>query len=375
MTAKEKRSRRQYFRKLAVYILVLLVLIFLALFRFWKFARLYDASRLENVIEDYMTQLNDSKWNDSMALAADRLANSFQTETDVEQSVRQYLDKDIITYTSGGIGDTVSYNLMCRGNQIGVVKFTEDTSKNYGFSGFPWYYLGSVVPWSKSDESFDFTFLKNVEPYTISIPAAYSLKLNGKDVTEEYISETGIKYDVLAQYYANYPNLPTKVTYSVPDLVGEISAEVYDAEGNIFTIDPNVNDMQFVEPCSPAEAGELQAFMENGFCEAYINFWGTKNVDYTYPTLMNYVKKGSNLQNEMYTYTLDAVTWIHTNYVVVNGMNFNYALSLGGGFYVVSESISSIAYADYKTVDETSDVVVIVMKDPETGEILAIDRA
>ena len=375
MTSKEKRSRIRYFIVLGIYTAILLAVAFVVFSKFWKFAELYENSRLENVVNEYMVNINNDKWNDMIKTAADKLENSFQDKEDVEDAVKEFLNKDIITYTSGTLGDVVKYNLNSQGKKIGYVEFTEDQTKDYGYDGFPWYYLGSVIPWLQTGEGFDFEFLRNEEPYTITIPETYSLKLNGKEVGEEYITETGIQYDVLSQYYASYPDLPTKVTYEVNDLVGEINAIVYDAEGNEFTIDPTVNDMQFVVPCTDAENNELCAFMENGFCEAYVKFWGTKNVDATYPELMNYVKMNSNLQQEMYIYTLDAATWIHTNYVVVNDMSFNYALSLGGGCYVVSENMNTTAVADYKTVEETSDVVVIVMKDPDTGEILAIDRA
>ena len=366
MTRKEIRSRKRYFAHLFIYVGILLIIGFIGLKTLWSFAKEYETSDVDNVLNTYMTELNETKWNDAIKNAADDLRNEFQSKEDVEAVVKDYLSKEEIKYKNSSIGEIMKYDLISGGNTIGEVTFKEDLAAHTRFK---------LYPWSMTGEEFNFDFLKSADDTVIEIPETFTFKINGNDVGEEYITEKNIQYDVLSSLYIEYPNLPYKVRYEIPNLVGDPEVTVLDADGNEFEIDPTASDLQFVDSCSAAEEMELKNFMEGGFVEAYVNFWGTKWVDSTYPTLMQYVKEGSPLQQEMYTYTLDAVTWIHTNSVVVNNMNFNYALSLGGGCYVVSESVDTTAYADYKTVNETSDVVVVVMKDPETGEIKAINRA
>lgn len=366
MTRKEIKSRKRYFAHLFIYVAILLVAGFIGLKVLWSFAKEYETSDVDNVLNSYMTELNETKWNDAIASAADNLRNEFQSKEDVEAVVKDYLSQGDISYKNSGLGEIMKYDLFSNGNNIGEVTFTENLTANTRFK---------LYPWAKTSEEFNFDFLKSTEDTIVEIPENFSLQINGKDVPEEYITDDYIPYDVLSSLYIQYSNLPYKVRYDIPNLVGDVDITVLDGEGNEFDMDESANDLQFVGSCTDSEKLELRLFMESGFVEAYVNFWGTKWVDSTYPTLMAYVVEGSPLQQEMYTYTLDAVNWIHTNSVVINDMSFNYALSLGGGYYVVSESVDTTAYADYKTVNETSDVVVVVMKDSETGEIKAIDRA
>ncbi len=371
MTSKQKRSRKRYFTILIIYTILLSVAAGFVLIKVRQYGEELDGAEVSYALNDYMEQINNTKWDDSVKIAADRLAGEFQDSSSAENSVREFLAKDRIVFTNAVASGSVEkqkFKLCCQGMEIGTVTFRQNKNVNLNFPSFELY------PWEFDSDEFNFEFLKNGS-FSVEIPATFTLKLNGEAVGEEFITEKDIHYDVLERYYAEYPGLPTKVRYEIDGFIGSADTEILDASGNHFDIDPSKDDMQFVEPCPANEVSALQSFMENGFAEAYEKFWGTKWVDITYPTLLPYVKMGSALQQDMYTYTLDAATWVHTNSVVINSMSFNYALSLGGGVYVVSESVNSTAYADYKTVEESSDVVVLVVYDNESGQYLAIDRA
>ena len=359
LTVKQKKSRKKYFIILFIYTFILFVLAFLGLKVVWNYALEYENSQVDNVLKNYMETINREKWNSSISEAADRLVNEFQDSEDAEAYVKNLLSEGDINYTVavGAVTDGVlRYALVHNGVQIGTISFSENRDYDSKFN---------MYPWVLSSESFDFEYLKTGTA-SVTIPEGYTARLNGVEIGEEYVTESGIHYDVLERFYADYPDLPTKRTFEVTGLLGNLSPVIYDKNGDEFTPDPTAGDMQYVDKCSDSEIFEFRDFMEGGFVEAYAKFWGTKYVDSTYPTLLEYVQMGSALQQDMYTYTLDAATWVHTNSVVITSMSFSYAMSLGGGFYVVSEAYDSTAYAEYKTVTESSEVTVILFKD-ESG--------
>lgn len=353
------KSRKKYFKRLGIYTLLLLIAAAIALSIVWKYAKGFEVSQVDNVLDAYMDEINSTKWNDSIKKAADKITNEFQGEEDTEAAVKDFLKSGDVTYTLavGGLSDdSTKYALSCAGQKIGTVTFAQDKSKSVKFD---------LYPWEKVDEEFNFEFLKT-DSDEVVIPETYTLKINGKDVGEEYITETGIKYDVLEPYYADYKDLPTKVKYEIHDLVGDVVNTVYDANGNEFTEDPLKTDIQYMEPCSDAETAKIAAFMDEAV-EAYMKFFGTKFVDSTYPTLQPYLMRGTELWDTAYEYTLDAATWVKTFNVEFVSKQFNYAFSLGGGFYVASETCHTIAYAEYKTVDEESENVFVLFDDPAEG--------
>lgn len=360
MTPRQKKSRIRYFTVLGIYVIVLLILGFLGLRLLWSYAKEYEASQIDKVLISYMEEINSEKWNPSMQAAADKLTNAFQDASDVEAVVKDYLSKGMITYTiaTGGIGidDTKTYDLACNGKEIGSVTFRQDTGKNTKFN---------MYPWLVESDSFDFEFLKTGTD-TVTVPESYTLQINGRDVGEEYIVETGIKYDILEKFYADYKDLPTKVRYEVTELVGDFRNTILDEDGKEFTPDATKGDIQYLKPCPDAETQKIAAFMDE-FIEAYKKFFGTKWVDSTYPTLQPYLMRDTDLWNTCYEYTLDAATWIKTFNVDFQSKQFNYAFALGGGFYVASESCHTVAYAEYKTVDEESEDVFVLYDDPEEG--------
>ena len=394
---KKKRSNKKGIIALAIGAVIIIALVLVSMWFFKNvltpFSEEYENSRLEQVLNEYMVKLNADKWNDDIAYAAGQLENDFQTKEEVEQVVRDYLQRGDITQKMTGVGDTTKFTLssvkMENGQpvsvqKIGEVNFVADNSfktalstppKNLFLKVWPFSMAEGFKPNSLGTQSFDFSFLKSDEVITAEIPESYKLIVGGKEVGEEYITEKGIKFSGLEKLYDEYGGLETKVKYEVSGFVGEPVAVVQDSQGNEFVYDKMKTDIQFAVPCSDDEAAAIANFAYSGFVEAYLNFWGTKWVDITYPKLMEYVKKNSQLQLDMYDYTLDASTWVHTNNISINSMDLQSALKLGDGLYLMTVSANTTAYADGKNpVTEDSVKTVILIKGGDHG-FLAIDRA
>ena len=357
-----KRRTVAYWILLAIYSIVLAAGIVFV----WKIAREYameyENSQSTTVVQAFIDQLNDEGWNDTMDAAARSLENNFQTADECTDIVRNSLSGE---YQLSKITDTdfskLKYRIVCDEREIGRVEFAEDESQadkvKYG-----------MLPWVKTEESYNFDYMINGSS-SITVPSTYTVKLNGTDVGEEYIVEKDIPYDVLKEYYTDYPDLPTKVKYEMSGYIGQLTPVAYNEEGEEITIDPEANDAQFLTPCEESEVARLSDFAY-AFVGPYARFTGTKNFDISYPELKKYVKTGSDLDSRMQQFYEGGSTWMHWNSCEISDISFNGAYSLGGNFYVIDVTYRTTNYADYKTVDEDNIKRIVVVDDG--NEILAI---
>ena len=363
MTRRERIGTRIYWICLFLYTALLAVAVIYGLKMLWDYAEETEAAVPEYVLNDYMDGINSTHWNSGMEKAAVSLQNAFQTDKDCIDIVKNTLTEQIRYSKRPGTGLLEEkFDLICGDHVIGSMTMEEDQS-----------YASKVkfgkLPWKVTEDSFNFDYLSG-SSVSFTIPATYSAKLNGVEVSQDYITETGIPYDVLAPYYEEHPNLPTKVTYQVNNLVGKLDPVIYDESGNEFTIDPTMDDSQFVEPCSAEDMAELQAFISS-FLEPYVRFFGTRYVDSTYPTLQQYVKRGSELDSIMQQF-LDGASWLHWFNVTLSNVQFESAYELGDGFYVLNVSYDTTNYADYKTVEEPNELRLIVEKTANGIQAVAV---
>lgn len=351
-----KAKRREKWGTIIYWVLLLLytAAIFSAIFWFlndrWKYAAEYEKAQPGGVIDAYMSTLNAERWNRTMQSAAARLANDFQTADQCADVVRskltgEFKKKSIATEDL----NTMAYEIICDGRAVGKVFMEIDHSAvtEYG-----------QKPWKITGDEFNFDYL--LTSASATAPATYMVKFNDVAATEKYITKSGIHYDVLEQYYEDYDGLPTKVTYEVNNLVGKVEPVVYNESGEVFTYDDSLNDSQYMNPCSSEELMQFSGFVD-GIINPYVQYFGTKYGNQYYAELMNYVLKGSELNNTMIGFE-DGRSWQHTYRIDLNRYQFKNAFVLGGGFYVVEVEYETTAYADYKTVNETVTTKFVVVK-------------
>lgn len=351
---REKRMTAVYWVMLILYAAVLFAAIYYFLADRWKYAEEYERAQPTHAIDAYMSTLNADRWNSTMENAAVLLSNDFQTPEECVGIVKSSLQGEFLKrkIETGEMGK-MSYDIICGGRKIGTVHMQEDVLAVTEYDQHPWKVTG---------DEYNFDYL--LTSASATAPASYVVKLNDKPIGESYISEQGIHYDVLEQYYEDYQGLPTKVVYNVSGLVGEVQPVVYDEQGEVFTYNEELNDSQYITPCSMEELAALKAFTD-AFIDPYAQYFGTKWVDSNYGSLIQYVKRGSELENIMKGFQ-DGASWIHTYSIVLNNYEFKGAFKLGGGFYVIEAQYETTAYADYKTVNEDVPLKVIVLSD-ETG--------
>lgn len=362
-----KRKRRKigawiYGIFLALYAIVLAAGIYYALSKVWTYAEEYEAARPEPVIEKYVANLRENLWDDTIEETIAGMPHDFQTNEEV-LAVVQSLLTDEISYSrvaSSGDSSTIIYNLYCGKNLFGQVTLVEDKSHASELSY-------DMFPWMIGDEEFYFSGL-----YTsaqITVPAAYSVRLNGIELSDDYIIEEGIHYNVLDDYYEAYPNLPTKVTYRAENLIGHLDFTVYDEDGNETVIDPTQDDSQFIKPVEGELLERFDSFAR-GFVEKYRKYSaGLYESAYGYSLLLPYVELGSDLDQRL-KMAMDGQSWSHTYSVSINYVNLDNAISLGEGYYILEISSEATAYEEGRTSTIVQNLRVVVSD--IGGEVRAI---
>ena len=358
-----KRRTLAYWISLAIYTIVLAVIILYVWSSAKQYAIEYENSMSSTVVDAFIEQLNEDRWNDGMDVAARKLENEFQSADECVELVQNSLVGPIqCSKIANPDFSKLKYRIVCNDREIGQVVFCEDESQadNVRFG---------MLPWKLESESYSFDYMINGSA-TATVPSNYSVTLNGNPVGDKYISETGIKYDVLKDYYDEYPGLPTKVRYDVSGLVGNITPVIYNESGEEITIDPNANDSQFLEPCPEEEVSRLRDFVFV-FVPAYARFTGTANFDVSLPELRRFVKPGSTLEKNIYQYYEGGSQWINWTGFTIDSINLNSAYELGGGFYVVDVSYNTTNYHTYKGAINKQVENRVVVVDNGT-EILAV---
>ncbi len=333
-----KRKRRKlwawvYAIFLAAYTLVAGAVILIALSKVWDYAEEYQEARPEGVIEAYVADLRENLWDEGIERTVSEMPHEMQTNEEVAEIVKDMLRNEISYSRQSGGSDSSSivYNLRCGDRVFGQVTLREDQSKadevEYG-----------MLPWMIADEKFDFTGL-----YTsmeITVPAAYTVELNGHELGSEYIVEEGIHYNVLENYYEDYPNLPTKVTYRFENIIGDLEPVVLDEAGNQVTIDETQDDSQFIHYVDDDRLTRLTEFT-TAFTERYRSYVsGALNPDYGYQRLAAYMVLGSDLDERM-KLAMDGLGWAHTFTFSLTWVTLNSAIDIGDGYYILDISSES----------------------------------
>ncbi len=360
---------------LVIFALTLITISYIVLSDWQNYLVAYENSQPDTVIADYMNNLKSTRWEELVEQSVSRMEHPFQTDEECEAVINQMLGETLQYKEAPSNSENVKiYNVYCNGNPVGQFQMERDLSYRDNIKidsvlflrniEFFWFIkdADSLCPWKVTGDNYDISGFTFTSSTSAVVPETYSIRLNGVEVGKEYITETGIKYDVLEPYYENYPGLPTKVKYEVGNIFGKLEPVVYDAHGNEFKVDPYGDDSQFMEPCSPEEVSALSDFAF-AFLEPYARFTGTKNVWANYGDLKNYVKEGSEFAKRMDLFIEGADAWLNFHSVTVSNASVNSVYSLGGGFYVINITYDTTNYAEYKTVEETNTRKLIVCWD------------
>ncbi len=368
MAKKKNLGSKIYAIAISLYVLVLAVLIYMGLGRVWDYAIEYENAVPTKVMDEYVAHLSENLWDDGIAETISNMPHEVQTDAECGEIVKEMLKNDI-TYVrvakESRDDESIKYRLHCGDNKFGEVTLVEDESKadeiEFG-----------MLPWKVYKEEFDFNGLySSVE---VVIPSTYSVKLNDIKLGEEYIVESGIHYDVLEEYYARFPALPTKVRYKFDNVFGKLDPVIYDENGEIAAIDPEQDDSQFLVPVTEEQVQHLEEFTMH-FVERYKTYIsGQYAPDYGYSRLLPFVKAGSELDESM-KLAQDGISWAHKHpaKLDINSIVLNNAIYAGDGVYFLDVTIDSTTYKGNEEDNRQENMRIIVTEEANEIRAVALD--
>ena len=348
MARRKKGIKHGYAKFLCAYIVIVLVLVGFGLSWLWGYAKEYELSQPDHAMDTVVDELNKNFWNNDMEATIASMPHEAQTDDECAEVIKSMLQSGVTYKRSGSTDTTISYNLHCDTGIFGSVVLCEDESYDSKYG---------MHPWKVQSESFDFSGLySSVE---VTIPASYSVSVNGYTLGKEYIIEDNIEYDILHDYYSSYSDLPTKVTYKFDDVIGIVEPVITDPSGNVVTIDPDKDDSQFLIPCSSAETTELEGFVDR-FAERYESFKsGAVDPTYGLQRLAGYTQPNSDLYNR-FELMVDGLLWSHVTNFQLQSVTVNSVISFGGGNYLCDYTVRITSDSPTGHHDDTLNYRIIV---------------
>lgn len=355
--------RKGFIIGMIIYALVFLVLLGVGLNYFWDYIDAYEQSRPINTVKEYVAQLTAEDMCEGSEVLLAQLDEHIRSR---EESCQVIVDSVSapISYAkkSGESSDSQQVYVLRSGKQvIGGFIISAGDPDRYGFQR-----------WTVTEEYFDFSYLMG-ETVSITVPAEFTVSINGNVLDESYITESGILYDAVEEFYDDY-DLPTLVTYTADSFLGTLALDVTDAEGNPVEITEETDLNQFLPGCSDQKTAELTSFVK-GFLEKYVVFTGSANdaASVNYVRLQSYLIEGSDLAKRLYT-AIDGLNYAQSHGDTIQEITVNRYVDMGDGRYMCDVTYIVETIGTKGAVDTTNNLKLIILNTSNGLKVEAMTR-
>ncbi len=323
---------------------------------FWDYIAAYEKSRPETTLHAYMEQLDAAHVQAASEKLIAGIDHNIQTEDSCQNAIAEAVKEGFIyaKNVKESNNTTMVYMIQSGGKTIGKVTLTAQAADEFGFT-----------PWKVTSDSFDMSFLVG-QGSSITVPHNYTVYANGVQLSQDYITESNIPYELVKDYYASYEP-PYMVTYTVAPIMGKLQLTVADPEGNAVTEDAWADEVTLLSTCTEEERGSINKFMDR-FITAYVNYTSNKDKarQANYAALYPYLVPGSSLQERMLD-ALDGLRWVTDRYPHINSIKVLQQIPFLDGRVLCDVEYTVRSVNDVgKYVTQTYSVQVILTK-TETG--------
>lgn len=355
--------RKGFVIGMVIYALVFLALVGFGLNYFWDYIDAYEQSRPINTVKEYVAQLTaEDMCEGSEALLAQldthirSREESCQMITDSVSAAISYAKK------SSESTDTKQVYVLRSGKQIiGGFTISAGDPDRYGFQR-----------WSVTETHFDFSHLMG-EAVSVTVPSEFTVSINGNVLDETYITESGILYDAVEEFYDDY-ELPTLVTYAADSFLGTLTLDVTDTEGNPVEITGETDLNQFLPGCSEQQITELDTFV-NGFLGRYVTFTGSANdaASANYVRLKAYLVEDGELAKRLYT-AIDGLNYAQSRGDTIQEITVHRYVDIGDGRYMCDVTYIVETIGTKGAVDTTNNLKLIILNTSDGLKVEAMTR-
>lgn len=258
-----KKRMSGFARGMLLYVVLFVIVAALGLSFFYSFIDNYEKTRPNRVMERFLSTLNDAQ--------IERMSSGFLAEVNTDfcdiNSVRALItdrtaNASFVKQMAECTDTKTVYVLKDEGGQFGKVVLTLGENTFHGL----------LANWQPTAGELDFSnYLKELE---LSVPAGYSVELNGFPLSKGYIADDKTEYELLAEFYGDF-DMPYMVSYHVDGCIGDLNVTVKDEAGNILD-ETQLNEEYYLDNCTDAEKSRLDAFIVP-YINAYVTFTSGAN--------------------------------------------------------------------------------------------------
>lgn len=352
----QKKKLTGFWRWLLIGCGSFLALVLVGLVIFWNFIAAFEQSRPQSAIARYMEGLTPEKICQLDTATAEKCDTALQSREEYERIAAEALQRiTCAKNTKLSTDDKQVYMLLNAGKSIGSVTMTVVKTDLYGLDY-----------WQVTQEDLDISYLVG-KPVSVTVPSDYKVYANGTLLDSRYITESGIHYPALEDYYKKYDSLPTLCTYTTAPILGRPVVTVTDGAGN--AVDPEaLAAVSLPDNCTDSEQQELKTFVET-FLYHYVRFTtaagGQWRLYYNYNALLPYVLPDSNLSMRVKD-SLDGLGWVLDRKAQITELTINGLADMGDGRYLCDFSYVVDGKTQSGAVRNTANVRLVV-KQTENG--------
>ena len=287
---KPTRKNGTFLRGMAIYAVIFLCIAGAALQLFWNYMAAFEASRPHIAIDAYMENLTDEHIVDLSQELIDAADHKIQSEEQCRAYLMDAIEGISCAKKQKDCTDTRQVFVVKTGSTvIGEFSIAAQKPDRYGFT-----------PWVLERESFDLHVLDPLtEERTVTIPSDHHVTVNGVLLNDDYITDDKIHYKAIEEFYDDY-DLPYRVTYRVPSVMGELNLVITDAVGSAVEFDENTDWTPYFHNCTAEETEALNEFTKT-YVTRYVAFTGSRKDtrENNYWRLLKCVVRGSDFAQRL----------------------------------------------------------------------------
>ena len=316
-----KQKRRVFPWFMGIYAAIILIAMAFGLHYLHGYLQSYEQSLPYNTTDAYLQSLTADHICEKASDVLAQIDTSIQTREEALAVMRDALGEPITFYKRvKECTDTkLVYTLRCGKQTIGSFEMQPAPEEDQGF-----------YAWIVTHEEFDLSYLLE-DGFSVTVPQDAVVTVNGKILTAEHITESGIHYDSLEDFYGEY-NLPTKITYTVGRHLGQAETKITDAQGR--PLDPDAENAHFPDNCTEEEKSALDSITEQ-FISGYIHFTSQTNND-LYGNLERVCKhtiSGGSLEKRLRD-AARGLQWVTDRFVTIQSIEVTQYVAAGDGTYI-----------------------------------------
>lgn len=350
----ERRKKRSFFLPgLMAYVLIWLVALLVGLRYFWMFLADYEASRPKYTVQAFEETFDFSSQR-AYAESWLQTLNPYVNTTDgyFDMLVAEVSnDVSCLKHAELCTDSKQVYAILHDGKPMGEMTMQITGQSRFGFD-----------VWQVTDVDYDFSDL--TKSYSVTIPEGWSLYCNGNLVGPETITARGIPIPLLRDFDAAEYELPTQVTYTVDNFIGELRTEIRNPSGVVVT---ELNEQTMTDNCTDGEKASLDSFLGN-YIERLVNYssnyrgnrWGN------YESLAQLIVDGSELEQRMHE-AMDGLNYVPARYNPVTAITVHNYMNLGNGRYFLKLTYNVDVLGQTTDVNATENHLELIVTEHGDG--------